>query len=223
MTLEREAFLEDAGYSLIESGMLHHDVTDEDRRNLSFAVSILKALHLIHISVDYIVRDGQIIAGDEFTGRVVENRQGEPIVQATPERKEGLNGKRKSEVMNRITVQNFLRMYKSFAGMTGTARTSAGKFLSFYGKMVIAVPPKEPCQSQYQEFFCVCGFLQELTKHLQLSISGVFVAGCFIPLNGDTWDAPDSPFVRPSAVGPDRSRLLAVINQQNDVPWASFC
>ncbi len=149
---EKEAFLEDAGYALIESEVLRHAVTDEDRRVLSSAVSILKALHLIHNSVDYIVRDGKIVAVDEFTGRVVENRQWEPMIQAALERKEGLTGKRKSEVMNRITIQNFLRMYKGFAGMTGTAQTSASEFLSFYGKPVIAVPQNKPCQRTDKDY-----------------------------------------------------------------------
>lgn len=142
---EKEAFLEDAGFALIEKIILHHAVTDDDRWVLSSAISILKALHLIQNNVDYIVRNGKIVAVDEFTGRVAENRQWEPMVQAALERKEGLASNIKSEVINRITLQNFIRMYKGFAGMTGTAQTSSGEFLSFYGKAVISVPSNKPC------------------------------------------------------------------------------
>ena len=208
---EKEAFLEDAGYALIESEILHHAVTDEDRRVLSSAVSILKALHLIHNSVDYIVRDENIVAVDEFTGRVVENRQWEPMVQAALERKEGLTGKRKSEVMNRITVQNFLRMYKGFAGMTGTARTSAGEFLSFYGKTVIAVPPNKPCQRTDKDYI-LFSTKAEKYAHLENAVLEARKTGRPVLIGTADIEESEAVYGRLFAHIPD----IAVLNAKNN-------
>lgn len=208
---EKEAFLEDAGYALIESEVLRHAVTDEDRRVLSSAVSILKALHLIHNSVDYIVRDGRIVAVDEFTGRVVENRQWEPMVQAALERKEGLTSKRKSEVMNRITVQNFLRMYKGFAGMTGTAQTSASEFLSFYGKNVIAVPPNKPCQRTDKDYI-LFETKTEKYDYLEKVVLGARKTGRPVLIGTADIEESEAVYDRLSPNIPD----IAVLNAKND-------
>jgi preprotein translocase subunit SecA len=108
----------------------------------------LKAQALFKNETDYVVREGQVIIVDQFTGRLMPGRRfGEGLHQAL-EAKEGLNIQQESKTMATITFQNFFRMYNKLAGMTGTALTSAEEFDKVYSLGVVSIPTHEPVRRQ---------------------------------------------------------------------------
>lgn len=119
-----------------------------DARNLDLLAKVnvvLQAEFLLKKDIDYIVRNGKVLLVDEFTGRIVKNRQWPDGLQAAVEMKEGLIPKTQGIVMNRITLQNFLQFYPNLCGMTGTASVSSPEFYEFYNKIVTVIPPNKPC------------------------------------------------------------------------------
>ena len=94
--------------------------------------------------VDYIVRDGEVIIVDEFTGRTLVGRRWSDGLHQAVEAKEGVPVQRENQTLASITFQNLFRMYKKLAGMTGTADTEAYEFQSIYGLEVIAIPTNQP-------------------------------------------------------------------------------
>ncbi len=106
--------------------------------------SALKAKSLFKRDKDYVIKDGQIIIVDEFTGRLMPGRRWSGGVHQAIEAKEGLKVQRESRTLATITFQNYFRMYKKLAGMTGTAATSAEEFDKVYGLGVITVPTNKP-------------------------------------------------------------------------------
>lgn len=108
----------------------------------------LKAQALFKNETDYVVRDGQVIIVDQFTGRLMPGRRfGEGLHQAL-EAKESLDIQQESKTMATITFQNFFRMYNKLAGMTGTALTSAEEFDKVYSLGVVSIPTHEPVRRQ---------------------------------------------------------------------------
>ncbi|MGB0952158.1 MAG: preprotein translocase subunit SecA [Planctomycetota bacterium] len=104
----------------------------------------LRALHLYKDEVDYVVKDGQIIIVDEFTGRMMEGRRwGDGLHQAV-EAKEGLRPKAENQTLATITFQNYFRLYGKLSGMTGTALTEAGEFAKIYDLDVVQIPTNKP-------------------------------------------------------------------------------
>jgi preprotein translocase subunit SecA len=119
-----------------------------DVRNLDLLAKVnvvLQAEFLLKKDIDYIVRNDKVLLVDEFTGRIVKNRQWPDGLQAAVEIKEGLIPQTQGIVMNRITLQNFLQFYPNLCGMTGTASSSAPEFYEFYNKIVTVIPPNKPC------------------------------------------------------------------------------
>ena len=107
---------------------------------------ILQAGNLLKRDVDYIVRDGRIDLVDEFTGRVIQNRQWPDGLHEAVEIKEGLSGRTRGRILNRITLHDFLSLYPVLCGMTGTAVSAASELRQFYGLGVTRVPPHLPCR-----------------------------------------------------------------------------
>ncbi|MDY3983283.1 MAG: preprotein translocase subunit SecA [Veillonellaceae bacterium] len=104
----------------------------------------LRAYAMMHRDKDYVVKDGQVVIVDEFTGRLMFGRRyGEGLHQAI-EAKEGLKVERESQTLASITFQNYFRMYDKLAGMTGTAKTEEKEFNDIYGLDVIEVPTNKP-------------------------------------------------------------------------------
>ena len=104
----------------------------------------LKAKALMFRDRDYVVKDGQIIIVDEFTGRLMFGRRfSEGLYQAI-EAKEGVKVQRESQTLATITFQNYFRMYEKLAGMTGTAKTEEQEFVKIYSLPVIVVPTNKP-------------------------------------------------------------------------------
>ncbi|MEK7154044.1 MAG: preprotein translocase subunit SecA [Patescibacteria group bacterium] len=100
----------------------------------------LKAHILFHRDKDYVARDGEIIIVDEFTGRLMPGRRWSEGLHQAVEAKEGVYVQKESRTLATITFQNYFRLYKKLAGMTGTAQTSAEEFHKVYGIDVISVP-----------------------------------------------------------------------------------
>ncbi|MBP1687577.1 MAG: secA [Deltaproteobacteria bacterium] len=103
----------------------------------------LKAHAIFHRDVDYIVKDGQVIIVDEFTGRLMPGRRWSDGLHQAVEAKEGVRIERENQTLATITIQNYFRMYKKLAGMTGTADTESVEFKNIYKLDVVVVPPNK--------------------------------------------------------------------------------
>ena len=143
-----EAGMQHAEELLREAGIL---ASDEDSlyggNNLSVVHHLNAALrgHAIYQrDVDYIVRDGEVIIVDEFTGRTLTGRRWSDGLHQAVEAKEGVPVQRENQTLASITFQNLFRMYTKLSGMTGTADTEAFEFQSIYGLEVIVIPPNRP-------------------------------------------------------------------------------
>ncbi len=101
----------------------------------------LKAHHLYKRDVNYVVKEGEIIIVDEFTGRLMEGRQWSDGLHQSVEAKEGVRIKEETQTLATITLQNFFKLYKKISGMTGTAMTEATEFSKIYHLGVTAIPP----------------------------------------------------------------------------------
>ena len=104
----------------------------------------IKARGVMKRDVDYVVRDGEVIIVDEFTGRLMLGRRYNEGLHQAIEAKEGVEVARESRTLATITFQNFFRMYKKLAGMTGTASTEADEFEEIYGLSVVEIPTNKP-------------------------------------------------------------------------------
>ena len=104
----------------------------------------LRAHNLYQRDVDYIVRDGEVIIVDEFTGRTLAGRRWSDGLHQAVEAKEGVPIQRENQTLASITFQNFFRIYKKLAGMTGTADTEAYEFQQIYGLEVVVIPTHRP-------------------------------------------------------------------------------
>ncbi len=104
----------------------------------------LKANYLFQNGKDYIVRKGEVLIVDEFTGRISEGRRFSEGLHQALEAKEGVEIQEESQTFAEITYQNYFRLYKKLAGMTGTAQTEATEFIEIYGLEVISIPTNKP-------------------------------------------------------------------------------
>ncbi|WP_033915678.1 preprotein translocase subunit SecA [Campylobacter sputorum] len=104
----------------------------------------LKAHNIFHKDVDYVVRNGEIIIVDEFTGRLSEGRRYSEGLHQALEAKEGVKIQEESQTLADITFQNYFRLYEKLSGMTGTAQTEATEFSQIYGLDVISIPTNVP-------------------------------------------------------------------------------
>ena len=119
-------------------------VDEENFEYVHYFTQALRAHTLYKINVDYLVRDGQVLIVDEFTGRVLEGRRyGDGLHQAI-EAKEHLKIAQRNRTLATITFQNFFRMYEKLSGMTGTAQTEQVEFNKIYNLDVVAIPTNKP-------------------------------------------------------------------------------
>ncbi len=113
--------------------------------NLVHAINqALKAHHLFKRDVDYVVKDGQVIIVDEFTGRLMPGRRYSDGLHQALEAKEGVRVQEEYQTLASITFQNYFRMYRKLAGMTGTAATEAAEFMHIYKLDVVEIPTNKP-------------------------------------------------------------------------------
>ncbi|MDL2211905.1 preprotein translocase subunit SecA [Erysipelotrichaceae bacterium OttesenSCG-928-M19] len=119
-------------YQLEHNALVHH------------INNALKANFIMHNDVDYLVRDGEVLIIDQFTGRIMEGRQYSDGLHQAIEAKEGVKINEETQTMATITYQNFFRLYEKLAGMTGTAKTEEEEFATTYNMYVIEIPTNEP-------------------------------------------------------------------------------
>ncbi len=134
----------------------------------------LKSNYLFHKDVDYVVKDGEVIIIDEFTGRLSEGRRFSEGLHQALEAKEGVVVQEESQTLADITFQNYFRMYEKLAGMTGTAQTEATEFSQIYNLDVISIPTNIPItrldkndliyKSEREKFEAVNAKIKELQK-----------------------------------------------------------
>ncbi len=118
-----------------------------DSENIEIAHHINQAIRahgIMHRDVDYVVKDGEVIIVDEFTGRLMFGRRYNEGLHQAIEAKEGVKVERESKTLATITFQNFFRMYNKLSGMTGTAMTEEGEFREIYKLDVIEIPTNRP-------------------------------------------------------------------------------
>ncbi|MBC7341841.1 MAG: preprotein translocase subunit SecA [Clostridia bacterium] len=137
--------LTEEGVARMERMLGVDNLYDEKNIEISHAVNQgLRAHVLMKRDRDYIVKDGQVIIVDEFTGRLMFGRRYSDGLHQAIEAKEGVKIERESQTLATITFQNYFRMYKKLAGMTGTAATEEEEFRKIYGLDVVIIPTNKP-------------------------------------------------------------------------------
>src|SRR5690625_2196659 len=134
---------------LSQAGLIDAGASLYDSVNLGLMHALnagLRAHHLYHRDVDYIVRDGEVIIVDEFTGRTLAGRRWSEGLHQAVEAKEGVPIQRENQTLASITFQNYFRMYDKLSGMTGTADTEAYELQSIYGLEVVVIPTNKPLE-----------------------------------------------------------------------------
>lgn len=170
---ERNLTLTEEGIARCEN-ILSMPTLFSDVSNSDFAHRILQALKahvLFQKDVHYVVKDGQIVIVDEFTGRLMVGRRYSDGLHQAIEAKEGVRIGKESQTLATITLQNYFRMYRKLAGMTGTAVTEAEEFKDIYGLGVVVVPTNEPMirednpdiifRTKEEKFLAVAGEVEE--------------------------------------------------------------
>ena len=149
-TIDEEAnavMLTDAGVEKAERAFKLDNYADADNMALQhYVTQALKAIYSMRRDKDYMVKDGEVIIVDEFTGRLMEGRRYSDGLHQAIEAKEGVKIARESKTLATITFQNYFRMYNKLSGMTGTALTEENEFREIYGLDVIVVPTHRPVQ-----------------------------------------------------------------------------
>ncbi|MFI5265145.1 MAG: preprotein translocase subunit SecA [Candidatus Levyibacteriota bacterium] len=140
----RTVHLTDHGITKIEKLYGVADIYEKDFDTVYHIEAALKAQTLFHNNKDYIVRDGQVILVDEFTGRLLEGRRLSEGLHQAIEAKEGVQIQQESKTLATISLQNYFRLYQKLAGMTGTAVTEAEEFQKIYKLDVIVIPTHKP-------------------------------------------------------------------------------
>lgn len=137
----KSASLTEEGNSKVESILGIENLYDPQNLEMLHHISQgLKAYHLYHRDVDYMVKDGEIVIVDEFTGRLMPGRRWSDGLHQAIEAKEGVQVKSENQTLASITFQNYFRLYNKMAGMTGTAETEATEFKKIYNLEVVVIP-----------------------------------------------------------------------------------
>jgi preprotein translocase subunit SecA len=135
----------DEGWEKIEKLLGIGNIADTENWDLKHHVeTAIKAHTLYRRDVQYVVKDGEVIIVDEFTGRLMPGRRWSDGLHQAVEAKEGVNIRREDQTLATITFQNYFRLYKKLAGMTGTAETEASEFGEIYKLDIVVVPTNRP-------------------------------------------------------------------------------
>lgn len=167
--------LTDSGISKSEKLLgvenLYNDVESEWVHHINQA---LRAHHLYEKDVHYVIKDGEIIIVDEFTGRLMPGRRWSDGLHQAVEAKEHMPIKEENQTLATITFQNFFKLYNKLSGMTGTAMTEANEFWTIYKLDVLEIPPNRPCKridfpdaiykTEKEKFGAVVGEIEKLWR-----------------------------------------------------------
>ncbi len=168
----KQVYLTEGGHERIEemltkAGLLKAGDSLYDAANIVLMHQInaaLRAHALYHREVDYIVKDGEVVIVDEFTGRTMPGRRWSDGLHQAIEAKEGVKIQAENQTLASITFQNYFRLYKKLAGMTGTADTEAAEFHEIYRLEVVVIPTNKPM------------IRNDMPDHVYLSTKGKFQA-----------------------------------------------
>src|SRR6202050_4098301 len=135
----------DEGWEKIEGLLGIGNIADPENWDLKHHVEVaIKAHSLYRRDVAYVVKDGEVIIVDEFTGRLMPGRRWSDGLHQAIEAQEGVNIRREDQTLATITFQNYFRLYKKLAGMTGTAETEASEFGEIYKLDIVVIPTNRP-------------------------------------------------------------------------------
>ena len=135
----------DSGIAKVEQMLGVENLYDAENIELNHLLGAsLRAYAMMHRDTDYVVKDGEVVIVDEFTGRLMFGRRYSDGLHQAIEAKEGLKVERESQTLASVTFQNYFRMYNKLAGMTGTAKTEEKEFVDIYGLEVLPIPPNKP-------------------------------------------------------------------------------
>ncbi len=148
----KQVYLTERGHEKVEQMMVEEGLLSEgeslyDAANIALMHHLnaaLRAHHLFQRDVDYIVRNGEVVIVDEFTGRTLPGRRWSEGLHQAVEAKEGVKIQSENQTLASITFQNYFRLYDKLAGMTGTADTEAYEFQQIYGLEVVVIPTHRP-------------------------------------------------------------------------------
>ena len=141
----KTATLTESGVKKAEAFFHVENLADADNMSLRHYIDgAIKARGVMHRDTDYIVKDGEVIIVDEFTGRLMYGRRFNDGLHQAIEAKEGVTVAAESKTLATVTFQNYFRMYKKLSGMTGTAKTEATEFTEIYGLNIVTVPTNRP-------------------------------------------------------------------------------
>jgi preprotein translocase subunit SecA len=142
---DRTVSLTEQGVTKCEKHFKVENFSDPENMEINHhVIQALKAHNLMKRDVDYIIKDGEVVIVDEFTGRLMFGRRYSDGLHQAIEAKEGLLVRQESKTLATITLQNYFRMYKKLAGMTGTAKTEEDEFREIYNMDVVEIPTNKP-------------------------------------------------------------------------------
>lgn len=160
---DRTTLLTESGNDKVEQALAVANLYAlENIKLLHHVNQALKAHTLFRRDVDYVVRDNEVLIVDEFTGRILSGRRYSDGLHQALEAKEGVTIERETQTLASITLQNYFRLYKKLAGMTGTAATEAEEFYQIYKLHVVSIPTHLPCIRSDKEDFI---FLSQPAKY----------------------------------------------------------
>jgi len=141
----RTATLAQSGVKKAEEFFQVENLSDAENTTLFHHINqAIKAHGVMHRDIDYVVKDGEVLIVDEFTGRIMNGRRYNEGLHQAIEAKEKVNVRRESKTLATITFQNYFRLYDKLAGMTGTAMTEADEFSEIYNLYPVEIPTNEP-------------------------------------------------------------------------------
>ena len=142
---DKQISLTDEGVAKCEKYFKIDNFADPDNMEINHHVmQALKARHLMQRDVDYIIKDGEVVIVDEFTGRLMFGRRYSDGLHQAIEAKEKVKVRSESKTLATITLQNYFRMYNKLSGMTGTAKTEEDEFREIYNMDVVEIPTNKP-------------------------------------------------------------------------------
>ena len=169
----RNITVTDEGWEKVEQLLGIGNIADPENWALKHHVeTAVKAHALYHRDVEYVVKDGEVIIVDEFTGRLMPGRRWSDGLHQAVEAKENVKIERENQTLATITFQNYFRMYKKLAGMTGTAETEAAEFDKIYNLEVVVIPTNRRCcgienpdvvyRTEKEKYFAAADEIQKL-------------------------------------------------------------
>ncbi len=173
----------DEGWEKVERLLGIGNIADPENWDLKHHVeTAIKAHHLYRRDVEYVVKDGEVLIVDEFTGRLMPGRRWSDGLHQSVEAKENVKIERENQTLATVTFQNYFRMYKKLAGMTGTAETEAAEFDNIYKLEVVVIPtnrellrienPDVVYRTEKEKYFAAAEEIQKLAEHQQPVLVG---------------------------------------------------